>query len=271
MTAPASKDELVWQIADELGWSKATTRLHLERIREDFNGVFRDHETLTQQRNRLREIERACPDGAAAVGHAPQEVDWLPKKFSLRDPRSGVERQFEIRITPTEYSAISWAYAEAAKQAADKLQAGLRHESTIAEEKAIARAVWLMMGGPVIAEPELRQYRTNAEYLAANWARLSRRFRGTYSKLQKVRRKRWRQLLRLGRRREKYMQARPLNPILPRPADDQYVPPAPVRERFPWGKYLTITALTYEYVTGEHRDADSFATACREARKESES
>jgi hypothetical protein len=73
--APASKKELIKSVADELGWSKATTRLHLERIRDDFNGVFGDRidrrtglsrfdeydqtptETPTQQRDRFRDIE----------------------------------------------------------------------------------------------------------------------------------------------------------------------------------------------------------------------
>jgi hypothetical protein len=265
---PASKEELIQSVADELSWSKAMTRLHLERIRDDFNGIFGDRidrrtglsrfdeddqtqtETPTQQRNRFREIERACQDAAVAVGHAPQGVDWLPKKLSLRDPRSGVDRQFEVRLTPIEYSAISWAYSQAAKQAADELELmGLRSEGTISKEKAIARSVWQLMGGPYIVEQADKPHRTAADYVTTHWAKLSSRFRETYNRLQALRRK----------------------PTLPVPAVDQYVSPVPAQKpRFPRGKYLTVTALVYEYVTGEHREADSFETACREVREELE-
>jgi hypothetical protein len=266
----ASKEELVELIAKELDWPQATTRLrlHLERIRDDFNGVFGDRidrrtglsrfdesdvtptETLTQQRDRFRDIEQACKEAAAAVGHALREVDWLPEKFHLRDPRSDVERQFEVPLTLNEYSAISWAYSEAAKRAADKLQAGLRSESTIAEEKATARSVWLLMGGPYIVEQVDKPHRTAvADYVTAHWAKLSPRFRKIYNRLQTRRRK----------------------PALPAPAVDQYVAPTPQKPpRFPRGKYLNVTALVYEYVTGEHREADSFETACREVREELE-
>jgi hypothetical protein len=266
---PATKEELIQQVADELGWSKTTTRLHLEKIRDDFNGIFGDRidrrtglsrfdeddktptETPTQQRNRFREMGRACQAAAEAVAHAPQEIDWLPAKFDLRDPRSGVEREFEVRLTPVEYSAISWAYSEAAKQAADKLeQAGLRSEGTIPKEKAIARCVWLLMGGPYIAETTSEPHRTAADYVKDHWAKLSPRFREIYNWLQAL----------LGK------------PTLPAPAVDQYVAPAPQKPpRFPREKYLTVTELVYEYVTHEHREVDSFETACREVRKEFES
>jgi hypothetical protein len=269
MTAPASKDELVELIARELDWPEATTRLHLERIRDDFKGIFGDRidrraglshfseydqsptETLAQQRDRFREIERACKEAAAAISHAPQEFDWLPKNLSLRDPRSGVKRQFEVPLTPIEYSAISWAYSEAGKQAADRLeQAGLRSEGTIAEQKAIARSVWLLMGGPYIVEQADKPHRTAADYVTTHWAKLSSQFRETYNRLQALRCK----------------------PILPAPAVDQYVAPTPQKpRRFPRGKYLSLTALVFEYVTDEHREADSFETACRDVREELES
>jgi hypothetical protein len=264
---PASKEELIQSVADQLGWLKATTRLHLERIRDDFKGIFGDRidrrtglsrfseydqsptETLTQQRERFREIERVCK-AAAAVSHAPQEVDWLPKKLSLRDPRSGVERQFEVPLTPIEYSAISWAYSEAGKQAAEKLeQAGVRSESTIAEEKAIARYVLPLMHGPYITEETSKPYRTTTDYVAANWAKLAPEFRKAHNRL---------------------LEARGES-LIPEPLTDEYLPPAPGRPpRFPLGKYLTVTALVYEYVTDEHREADSFEFACREVRKEFE-
>jgi hypothetical protein len=288
---PASKEELIQSVADELGWSKAMTRLHLERIRDDFNGRFGDRidprtglsrfheddlsptETLTRQRDQFLDVERACQAAAAAVSRAPQEVDWLPAKLHLRDSRSGVERQFEVQLTPLDYSGVSWAYAEAAKQAADKLeQAGLRREGYHPEEKAIAVHAWTLMHGPFIPEPgrKLQQRRTNAEYVAANWARLSRKFRGAYSRLQKLRRKRWRQLLRLGRRREKYMQARPLNPVLPRPVVDQYVPPIPKPTRFPRERHRNVTAWLFEYLTDVHKEPDDFTNICDEVRKEFE-
>jgi hypothetical protein len=78
-------------------------------------------------------------------------------------------------------------------------------------------------------------------------------------------------LLRLGRRREKYMQARPLNPVLPRPAVDQYVPPIPApKPRFPRQRHLNVTAWLFEYVTGVHKESDDFAYVCDEVRKEFE-
>jgi hypothetical protein len=247
----ASKDELVELIAEELGWSKVTTRLHLERIRDDFNGIFGDRiDRRTDLRDRFREIERACRKAAAAVAHAPQEVDWLPAKLRLRNPRSGVERQFEVRLTPLDYSGVSWAYAEAAKQAADKLeQAALRCESTIAEEKAIAGYVWPLMHGPYITERTSKPYRTAADYVIANWAKLSPEFRKAHNRL---------------------LEARGES-LIPEPLTDEYVPPAPGwPPRFLRGKYLTVTALVFEYVTDEHREADSFEFACREVRKEFE-
>jgi hypothetical protein len=242
--APFTKEELIELIARVLGWSEATTRLHLERIRDDFAGVFDDHQTLTQQRDRFRDIELACRDAAVAIGHAPQEVDWLPVKIQLGD------RQFEFRGSPTEYSASSWALSQAAKQAADRLELmGLYSEGTISKEKAIARCVWQLMGGPYIAEKTSKPHRTAADYVKDRWAKLSQRFRKIYNRLQALRRK----------------------PTLPAPAVDQYVAPAPQKPpRFPRGQYRTVTALVYEYVTGEHREAESFETACREVRKELE-
>jgi hypothetical protein len=172
MIAPASKDELVKAIADELGWSTATTRLHLERIREDFGGIFGDldidctavnraavsgkiewtfgdQETSTQQRDKFREIEQWCQEAAKRVGKAPQEIKWLPQKLGLAPRKFDWTElefkgwQFEGQIRDElELIMIFLAVSEAAKQAADKLERlGLRTPGTIPEKKAIARLV----------------------------------------------------------------------------------------------------------------------------------
>jgi hypothetical protein len=53
---------------------------------------------------------------------------------------------------------------------------------------------------------------------------------------------------------------------IPEPVIDLYKPPK--KPRFPWSKYLTITALFHEYVTGERKEPEGFETACRKVLKE---
>jgi hypothetical protein len=247
----ASKDELVESIADELGWSKTTTRLHLESIAEEFKGVFGDRidrdtglsrfheydetptETLTQQRDRFREIERTWSEAARAMQHAPQDVDWLPAKLDLSKARLG---------PATELMMLAAGVSELGKLAADMLEhAGLRREGYYPEEKWIAVYARRLIEGPFVAEQEFQQLRTNAEFVAANWEHLSPVFRAIHNRLRQ-------------RRGE---------PPIPEPVVDQHVPPAPIpKPRFRRGKYLTITAFLYEYLTGEHRESDSFAAVC---------
>jgi hypothetical protein len=296
---PASKEELIDLIARELNWPKATTRLHLERIRDDFAGIFGDPVTgilgglqrPSQHRDSFREIERTFREAGKAALQAPQEIEWLPSKLSV-EPRKfewakldsdgwqfqGFEYaapefkgwQFEGRIRDgLELMLFCTAVSEAAKQAADRLEkAGLHPPSTTPAEKAIARYALVLLNGPFFAEKKFQQHRTIAQYVWAKWPQLSRKFRGKHSTFQKLRRKRWRQLVALGFDPKKKMQDRPLNPVLPRPTVEQYEPPKGIRTRFPRGQYHQLTALVFGYVTGEHREPDSFETACREARNE---
>ena len=183
------------------------------------------------------------------------------------EPREKGEPLVQAVIGPSELSLLLNEVSKAAGQAADRLPPKRRARG-IPQEEMVAHYGWLLLQEfyrrPASGDKsKSRLHRTAAEtkrlsvvlraahdrladhldYIKANWPKLSPAFRAAHNRM----------LVKGGKQ-----------PI-PEPVTDLYKPPK--RSRFPWSKYLTVTALFYEYVTGEHKEPESFDTACRKVLK----
>jgi hypothetical protein len=300
----ASKDELAGLIAGELGHATDSEFIRA-RLREYLLAAVYPEDS-EQQREQLRAIEQNCLKAAKSVWSAPQELDWFPKDVAvssaptltrdritalfadnirkaeragnrratdflrrqLRKFESGtlkleqekVEPLVQAVIGPSELSLLLNEVSKAAGQAAARLPPK-RRARAIPQESLGAQYGWLLIqefyqrpgsGDESTAETKALSTALRAvhyrledhfDYVKANWAKWSPGFRATHNKMLKQRDK---------------------QPI-PEPAVDLYKPPKKLR--FPWSKYLTVTALFHEYVTGEHKEAESFDTACRKVLK----
>jgi hypothetical protein len=232
----ASKKKLIETIAREIGYRTTPTALAacLEEFRDEFAAVFADAPPK-QQRDRLLEIERTCLEAATAVGHAPREVDWLRGKFHL-----GGDQWIEISYaSSTEPSVLLWGLAQAARKAAGDIV--LPNARSIPTKDAAALYCWMLFA-EFYRQPQTTQpaSRKAAEYVQANWPKLSPAFRKAYNQLRT---------------------ARHLPPI-PDPDVDLHKPPTPAKApQFPWARYLAATEFLFEYLTGAA--VVSFETACR--------
>jgi hypothetical protein len=157
-------------------------------------------------------------------------------------------------------------YSAVAGQAADRLPQ--RRARGIPKEDLAAHFGWLLLQEfywrPASADKSKSLHRTAAEtkalsvalraahdrledhfnYVKANWAKWSPAFRAAHNRMLKKRKR---------------------QPI-PEPVVDLYKPPK--KPRFPWSKFLTVTAFFYEYAFEEYKNPESFETACRKVLKE---
>jgi hypothetical protein len=295
MTAPASKNQLVEKLAKELDWPEATTCLHLEWIRDDFAGIFGDRITLTLQRDRFREIERAWREAAATVRHAPQEVQggasppgwvawlppgsaslavlsyfyagasgWLPSKLGLEPRKSGWP---DWRADPSggqDLSFKGWQFEGRIRDDLELIMFGLAVSEAAKHAADKLEQAGLRREGYHPEEKEVARYA---------WMLLCGRF--LEQKFQQSRTSakyivaNWAKLS--PRYREKYnrlRQARKQAP-LPEPTIDEYAPPVPIpKPRFSRRRHRDVAALLYRFLT--NRESKSLASVCDEVRKEFE-
>jgi hypothetical protein len=250
----------MWSAPQELDWfpkgiaASSAPALTRDRITALFADDIRKAEragnrrTTDFLRRRLRKFERSG---------------------TLKLEQEKVEPLVQAVIGPSELSLLLNEVSKAAGQAADRLPPKRRARG-IPKEDLAAHYSWLLLQEfyrrPASGdESKSRSHRRTAaetkrlsvalravhdrfadhlDYVRANWPKLPPVFRAAHNRM----------LVKRG-----------IQPI-PEPVIDLYEPPK--KPRFPWSKYLTVTGLFYEYVTGERKEPESFDTACRKVLKE---
>jgi hypothetical protein len=226
---------------------------------------------VKSQRAQLKAIEKTHAAAAEAIGREPQEIDWRPNpaplltRFIDRFVEQGGDREITDKFKDKFKAAAAWFDRLLSTSSTDwsaqfhvlsRLAGGKAQQLTPSARSIPMEDFFAHWGWRLVHEfsPELapecdlfelsQEQRAVADYITANWPRLSPAFRVAHNRL---------------------LQARGL-PAIPEPEVDHFVPPTPVRRRkFPWKKYLTVTGLLAEYVRG--RSGMKFRDACLKVRR----
>jgi hypothetical protein len=213
----------------------------------------------------LKAIKKTLAAAAYAIGQEQQEVDWRPNptrllaRFVNRFVKQGGDRDVAnkfkravawldhlLSMNLTDLSARLYALSVLAGGTAQQLKPSVR---SIPMQDFFAHWGWRLVHelAPELA-PDLfeltAKQQTVADYITANWSRLSPAFRTAHNRLREVR----------GL------------PTIPLPDVDLYVQPTPAQWRkFPFKKYVTVTGLLAGYVRGPNKM--KFRDACLKVRK----
>ena len=283
MTAPAGKEKLAKEIARRLDpAATAIVQEHVralcEECKEDFDLCFQagtiDKKeqpvwiNVQDQIARLKAIEKALAAAAWAIEQEPQEINWRPNptrllaRFVNRFVKQGSDRDVAnkfkaavarlddlLSMNLTDLSARLYALSVLAGGTARQLKPSAR---SILMQDFFAHWGWRLVHelAPELA-PDLNlnlfessPEQTVADYITANWPRLSPAFRTAHNRLREVK----------GL------------PTIPSPDVDLYVRPTPAQWRkFPFKKYMTVTGLLAGYVHGPNKM--KFRDACLKVRK----
>jgi hypothetical protein len=232
----ASKDELAGAIAGELGHATDSESIRA-RLREYLIAAV-DPEDSKRQREQLRAIEQDCLKAAKSVWSAPQELDWFPKGVAA----SSAPALTRDRITALFANNIRKAERAGNRRLIDFLRMQFKkfENGTLKLEQEKVEPLVQAVIGPSELSFLLNEV-SKAAGQAADRLPPKRRARGI-----------------------------PQESLAAHYAwllVQEFYQRPPKKLRFPWSKFLTVTALFHEYVTGEHKEPESFDTACRKVLK----
>jgi hypothetical protein len=246
--------EAVWLAPQELDWfpKGIATSSAPALTRDRITALFADN---------IRKAEQA--GNRRLIDFLRMHFKKFENSRTLKLEQKKIEPLIQAVMGPSELALLFNQVSQAAGQAADALPK--RRARGIPQEDLAAHYGWLLIqefyrgsgdeskrrSPRIVAETKSAALRAvhdrleaHFDYIKVNWAKWSPGFRAAHNKMLKERDK---------------------QPI-PEPATDLYKPPK--KPRFPWSKHLTVTALFYEYVTGERKEPESFDTACRKVLKE---